>query len=141
MNLNDYIPEVEIAELQKEAVGLCYAVSNRLDIPEIIVNMREPDGRIYNEIVFHFKTFIFGESAGEETHTFSRPADWWQAFKQRWYPDWLLEKHPVKFYRETVTFSAKALYPHFKPSLPDQRHVIRIAKHGPVSYNAGMYED
>lgn len=29
------------------------------------------------------------------------PADWWQAFKERWYPQWLKKKSPVK-YKEIV---------------------------------------
>lgn len=37
------------------------------------------------------------------------PADWWQAFKGRWFPRWLLRRFPV---RETVVrMEAKALYP------------------------------
>ena len=37
------------------------------------------------------------------------PADWKQAFKERWFPDWLLKWFPVK-YREVI---AKHKFPEF----------------------------
>jgi len=33
---------------------------------------------------------------------FSWPADWWQAFKERWFPRWLLKKYPVAYRTEVV---------------------------------------
>lgn len=35
--------------------------------------------------------------ATQETLEAKYPADWWQAFKERWFPHWLLEYYPVKF--------------------------------------------
>ena len=25
------------------------------------------------------------------------PSDWWQAFKERWFPPWLLSRYPVRY--------------------------------------------
>ena len=36
------------------------------------------------------------------------PADWVQAFKERWFPKWLLKKFPVKY--TTIVFDVKELY-------------------------------
>lgn len=41
------------------------------------------------------------------------PKDWWQAFRERWFPKWRLKKHPVRYktiqiYQKTF----KAVCPH-----------------------------
>lgn len=33
--------------------------------------------------------------ATKEDQVFDYPADWWQAFKERWFPQWLLKRYPV----------------------------------------------
>lgn len=35
------------------------------------------------------------------------PADWKEAFKERWFPKWLLQKFPVKY----EVYDVKVLYP------------------------------
>jgi hypothetical protein len=37
------------------------------------------------------------------------PADWWQAFKERWFPKWLKYHYPIK----TKEVIAKHKFPHF----------------------------
>jgi hypothetical protein len=41
--------------------------------------------------------------------TVSYPADWWQAFKEQYFPEWLLRHFPVKM--ESVIISIAAIYP------------------------------
>lgn len=36
------------------------------------------------------------------------PANWWEAFKERWFPNFLLDYFPVKY--TTVTIGAEAFY-------------------------------
>jgi hypothetical protein len=31
-----------------------------------------------------------------EEEIYRYPSDWWQAFKERWFPKWLLKQFPVK---------------------------------------------
>lgn len=50
------------------------------------------------------------------------PEDWWQAFKERWFPRWLLKRFPVKYHEER--YEARAFYPDV--SLPTERHYVRI---------------
>lgn len=44
------------------------------------------------------------------------PLDWWQAFRERWFPEWWLKKHPVEWDRvdvdEAVTYGP--VCPHIK---------------------------
>jgi nuclear transport factor 2 (NTF2) superfamily protein len=53
------------------------------------------------------------------------PADWWQAFKERWFPTWAKERWPV---RETVVdMVARELYPHV--SAPQWEHTLSLYRH------------
>lgn len=65
--------------------------------------------------------YLYGEPG--ETQTISYPPDWWSAFKQRWFPTWLLRRYPASL--TIVEINLLTLYPHFKVSLPDQHHVLK----------------
>jgi hypothetical protein len=52
------------------------------------------------------------------------PRDWWQAFKERWFGGWLLRRWPVEYKRHVLDI--KALYPNFRPAVPDQEYRLRI---------------
>ena len=56
------------------------------------------------------------------------PADWWQAFKERWYPAWATKRWPVEYHIETMV--ARELYP--QVALPPDRYkaVIAVEKSG-----------
>lgn len=56
------------------------------------------------------------------------PADWWQAFKERWFRGWLLERFPVKY--TVVYITVDAVYPelHKKIKMPDEPHRLIINK-------------
>jgi hypothetical protein len=42
-------------------------------------------------------------------HSVTYPADWWQAFKERWFPAWAKARWPVAF--KTTLISFDLLYP------------------------------
>ena len=52
------------------------------------------------------------------------PADWWQAFKERWFPAWAKERWSVLYRHYRLT--AKELYP--KVSAPRQEYHILLEK-------------
>lgn len=47
----------------------------------------------------------------EPTHV---PADWWQAFKERWFPDWALERWPVRNRTIYTVHKKSRVCPHIK---------------------------
>lgn len=50
------------------------------------------------------------------------PADWWQAFRERWFPGWWLKRHPVRYVEHHVDEQVyKAVCPHL--DAPDGEHV------------------
>lgn len=52
------------------------------------------------------------------------PADWWQAFKKRWFPEWAKRRWPVNMTK--VALVARELYPDV--AMPDKSHVIATSK-------------
>lgn len=54
------------------------------------------------------------------------PADWWQAFKERWFPKWLIESYPIRY--KVIDLDVRELYPRFKPALPDEERVLTIIR-------------
>lgn len=63
------------------------------------------------------KSFDYGNRLGamaaiailtENVARFSRPSSWWDATKERFLPEWILRKRPVKYDRIDI----KALYPY-----------------------------
>lgn len=80
------------------------------------------------EILMELRGFVLGELIGDETVTY--PADWWQAFKVRWFPGWALQRWPAKM--AVKKFIVHGIYPDFRPSLSetDQRCgvMVRVAR-------------
>ena len=72
--------------------------------------------------IFRVKTCIAGNDLKEITHKY--PANWKEAFKERWFPQWMKNIWPVEYTK--VTLSAAELYP--KISLPKESHIIRLEK-------------
>ena len=68
---------------------------------------------------------VWGQKIGEEVRI-EYPADWWQAFKERWFAGWMLKRWPVR-YSETVLQLAE-LYPKWKPNTES---VISAVKFSP----------
>ncbi len=65
---------------------------------------------------------VYGEEVKKKEVTY--PADWWQAFKERWFPERLKTISPVEY--RTEVMSASAIYPHV--SAPELSHQIVITK-------------
>lgn len=83
------------------------------------------DARINEEVetlCVRLMTRVYSERIGNVA--VSCPTDWWQHFKQRWFPGWALKRWPVVL--DVQRFDVRAMFPGFKP--PD--------KFGPVEYLA-----
>lgn len=52
----------------------------------------------------------------QEPIVFEYGGDWWQMFKQRWFPAWTLKRWPVKMCRKEWT--VETIYPNLQTQLP-----------------------
>ena len=75
-----------------------------------------------DSITLRLKQEVYGRQL--DTVEAEWPADWWQAFRQRWFPAWALRRWPVKMH--TVRLEAKELYP--KLALPDHKPVLWLRR-------------
>ena len=92
--------------LTKIKIGAIHAISKHLIDADVVID----DMIDYYEL--SIKGFLLGEEAAEKAVTY--PADWWQAFKERWFPKPLLAFWPVRY--TTVIMNADVVYPDFRPA-------------------------
>ena len=69
---------------------------------------------------------VRGRLAGEQQPEImiKHPNTWWEAVKERFFPAWLKRRFPVQYRHHHI--NGAALYPDFKPALPEQRLVWDI---------------
>ena len=72
------------------------------------------------------KGYLLGEDVQRKEITY--PCDWWQAFKDHWFPAWAKRRWPILY--KTEVLDAKLLYTQFKPALPREPYRIDISKWG-----------
>lgn len=78
---------------------------------------------VYDHMIQGFAYKLRYEILGQqlEERVVEYPADWWQAFRSRWFPSWWLRRRPVRF--EQVRMRLLGLY----PQIPiDQRPVYHV---------------
>lgn len=73
-------------------------------------------------LVLRLSASVWGEDLPAKIITY--PADWWQAFKQRWFPGWALKRWPVA--HTVIHLKGVALYPDYQPKLDGQHCVVKI---------------
>ena len=75
-----------------------------------------------DEIVLRVVQEVYGWRG--EAKVVRYPADWWQAFKNHWFPTWALQRWPVEYHTERL--EAWEVYP--KLSVPGYEPKIIIRK-------------
>lgn len=88
-----------------------------------VLNMRVDS--LLRSMVYELRSFVVGNTK-EETSTTITPRTWWEMLKRDHFPQWLLERFPVRY---DVHEHVKAIY-HICPHLeagPRQDHVQFIS--------------
>ena len=75
---------------------------------------------IEDEVVIQIKQRIFGKHILHKV--ISYPADWKEAFKERWYPVWAKDKWPIRYTKET--FDVRELVPSL--NIPGYKSIINV---------------
>lgn len=79
---------------------------------------------IARDLCFQLVTYIHGMLDHKiEIHE-KYPADWWQAFKERWFPKWAKRKWPVRYSRIDVS---ERIYKSVCPHLEDNNNGTHLA--------------
>ena len=93
---SDYVPYKSVT-LEKLKFGLELRVSQNVDTDYLTEMIR-----------IRAEGYVWSQDAGKVVK-FKYPADWWQAFKERWFSKWLLSRYPVVYTHKE--FRVKATYP------------------------------
>ena len=106
--------DIKTIELERLKYAIQQVVTNEClrDIAEVKII----EDYLMDSIRILICDLVWGEHVTEEHREVEYPADWWQAFKERWFPAWLIERYPVKYHTERieVRWTYKA-YPNFRP--------------------------
>ena len=104
--------------LQKIEIGMQQAFSDYfIDTSTEI----ERDAAIH-AFTISVRGFLYGEEAYREIVKY--PRDWFNAFKERWFPKLLLRFYPVRY--TTKTFTVDCVYPKFNPLRDPHTYLARI---------------
>jgi hypothetical protein len=77
---------------------------------------------LFDQVVLRVVQHIWGrETERVECHW---PADWWQAFKDRWFPLWAKKRWPVQYRKYALV--AREMYP--KVAFPQWEHRVGVYK-------------
>jgi hypothetical protein len=86
------------------------------------VDVHVVSDHLADRMVVGFHTYIASLQLDEIKVTY--PINWYEAFKERWFPAWLLKKYPVIY--KNVKLEAKALYPNV--IIPRQDRIVVMLK-------------
>jgi hypothetical protein len=75
-----------------------YAMAKELTMPDPNIQMETYRDVLMDKFVVRIRAAI----AGQRLESFQYPADWWEAFKERWFPQRLLKRFPVQYERREV---------------------------------------
>lgn len=84
------------------------------------------DERYMRQLTVAIRGFVWAEKDALKHQEIKYPYDWWQAFKERWFPAWLLKRYPVQYH--VVVLDVRALYPEIKFKMPEKNPVLMVQR-------------
>lgn len=105
-----------------------YLIDARVDITKDIVD----------RVSMSVRGYVWGEAASIQSQRIQYPANWYEAFKERWFPPCILRRTPVRY--AVVKLDVRAIYPEFRPAIPNERAVLVIERSDCNQVSAGRRE-
>ena len=78
--------------------------------PELYTSCRD----YFNDIILGVKGYVLGNH--QKNIKFKMPATPWQLFKRKYFPQWFINKFPIKYVEFII--DAKLIYPYLKVNIP-----------------------
>lgn len=122
-----YTPQIKEVLLEQIKLGVAKRISPSVARSLQLGTMTPYDlvERLTDEFVVELRGFIWGEDLGEIIEKYLE--DWKEAFKERWFPTWLLKKYPVRY--KIFRARQKVAYPNFDmPSLGDEKQIYYLQR-------------
>lgn len=111
------------SEIQLEKIKLAFLQKVSRELLDASVETGfSGDDFVKNLTTIKIQGYLWGESGIPRLIEY--PLTWWDAFKDRWFPDWLLCKYPARFQQHEI--SMKTIYPNFRISMKNEPHVLKF---------------
>jgi len=102
---------IQTRVLERIKIGLSFIFPNNIE-----TTLHE--NAFVDQAILKIKTYIYKEQLGHKEIKY--PADWFEAFKERWFP----KSHPIKY--KTFKFSLNALYPEIQKPLEQYNTTLKL---------------
>lgn len=111
-------PEIELERMRVMMISnLLREMIEDMDM-EVLEKWAKEESETFGN---RLKAFVWGRFQNFVTVPY--PANWWQAFKERWLSAWWRDRYPVCYDDQTIV-NASEIYDRLKISLPDERHRV-----------------
>lgn len=88
-----------------------------------------------DDVIAQVKGFVWAEQKSIQHQEIVYPIDWREAFKERWFTEWMKKRWPVRYKR--VVLDVKAIYPTFRPAVPKEQCVLHIQRYEKNKWETG----
>lgn len=114
---------VSAITLEKLRIGLLQCVSKLL----LDANVEfDTIGNLKRMVEIRISGHIWAQHVGTHTIIWTHPANWKEAFKERWFPLWAKRRWHVQYEKRTYALDVKATYPNLRLSVPNEEHRIVV---------------
>ena len=115
----DEVVAVEYREKVEVLERIYFGMQDYLD-KSFSKNIEIKQEELGRRVGYFFRTSIFSDKL--DTKEYKYPSDWKQAFKERFFPQFLLDRFPVQY--TIIKYDTTVLYPNIKA--PEHEHYIQI---------------
>ncbi len=74
-------------------------------------------------LIVELRGFVLGKKEGRVVVNERWPSDWWQAFRERWFPAWWLRRWPVQYKTLQIDKQCWRVCPHLDMKADQSPHV------------------
>jgi hypothetical protein len=97
----------------------CVAYFSKEMLADVKIRTSEHTTFVCDSLAIQLNATVFAQRLDEQTVEY--PADWWQAFKERFFPGWAIRRWPV--HRIVKIMRLYGAYdPHCFPVLPEEKY-------------------
>lgn len=83
---------------------------------------------------FALRSYVLGMKCSNKPGNIVRwPRNWWQAFKERWFPDWWIRRWPVQY--STAVVNGWNVCPHLNVKAQGPHLMFMLGRHTPINYD------
>lgn len=117
------LAHVRSVEFRKFLIGMHQSIHRHM-LSDLVIDAEE----LADHIVLNIKRELYAQHPGPGVVSVTYPKTWWQHFKLRWFPKWLLRRYPVIYNVRKVDI--QVVYPTLNIAWPQKQHIVYLADWG-----------